>query len=76
VAHIRQSTPDSGLGFQTKVCKTFQIGPISLGSGAIAEGFGLRVLGLWFHTGFQGLKPDARPESRITFFTPGVGFDV
>ena len=31
--HIRQSRPDSGLGFQVKVRKTFQVVPSSLGSG-------------------------------------------
>ena len=31
--HIRQSRPDSGLGFQEKVLHTFQAVPSSLGSG-------------------------------------------
>ena len=34
VAHIKQSRPDSGLGVQVKVVKTFQVVPTSLGSGA------------------------------------------
>ena len=33
MAHIRQSMPDSGLGFQVKVRITFQVIPSSLGSG-------------------------------------------
>ena len=35
MAHIRQSRPDSGLGFrfQVKVLKTFQVSPPSIGSG-------------------------------------------
>ena len=31
--HIRQSRPDSGLDFETKVIKTFRVVPSSLGSG-------------------------------------------
>ena len=42
MAHIRQSTPDSGLDFQTKVFKIFNTVPISLGSGGTAYGSGLR----------------------------------
>ena len=33
MAHIRQSRPNSGLGFQVKVLKTFLRVPSSLGSG-------------------------------------------
>jgi len=33
MAHIRQSGPDAGLGFQVKVVKAFQVAPSSLGSG-------------------------------------------
>ena len=33
MAHVRQSRPDSGTGFQAKVLKTFQVAPSSLGSG-------------------------------------------
>ena len=33
MARIRQSRPDSGLGFQAKVPKTFYLVPSSLGSG-------------------------------------------
>jgi len=33
MAHIRQSRPDSGLGFRVKVLKIFQVVPSSLGSG-------------------------------------------
>ena len=33
VAHVRQSRPDSGLGFQVKVLNTLQGVPFSLGSG-------------------------------------------
>ena len=33
VAHTRQSRPDSGLDFQARVLKTFQVVPSSLGSG-------------------------------------------
>ena len=32
-AHIRQSGPDSGLGFQAKFIETFEVVPFSLGSG-------------------------------------------
>ena len=35
MAHTRQSRPDSGLGFQVKVLKTFQVVPSSLGSGTV-----------------------------------------
>jgi len=35
MAHIRQPRPDSGLGFQVKVIRTFQIGPSLLGSGLL-----------------------------------------
>ena len=33
IAHIRQSGPDSAVGFQVKVLKPFQVVPSSLGSG-------------------------------------------
>jgi len=33
MAHVRQSRPDSGLGFQVKVLKPFKVVPFSLGSG-------------------------------------------
>ena len=33
MAHIRQCRPDSGLGFQVKVFKIFEVVPSSLGSG-------------------------------------------
>ena len=33
MAHIRQSRPDSGLGFHVKARTTFQLVPSSLGSG-------------------------------------------
>jgi len=35
MAHIRQSRPDSGLGFQVKVLTTFQVDPSSRGSGMV-----------------------------------------
>ena len=35
MAHIRQSWPDSGLGFQVKVLKPFSGDPSSLGSGIV-----------------------------------------
>ena len=38
-AHMRQSTPDSGLGFQLKVLKTCRALPSSLGS-AVGSGCG------------------------------------
>ena len=34
MAHIRQSRPDSGLGFQVKALEPFPVVPSSLGSGA------------------------------------------
>ena len=37
MAHPRQSRPDSGLGFQIKVLKTFKVVPYSLGSGTGGE---------------------------------------
>ena len=37
MAHIRQSRPDSGLGFQVEVLKTFKIVSSSLGSGTDAH---------------------------------------
>jgi len=33
MAHMRQSRPDSGLGFQVKVLRTIQVVAASLGSG-------------------------------------------
>ena len=33
MAHIRQSRPDSGLGFQVKILTPFHVVPSSLGSG-------------------------------------------
>jgi len=33
MAHVRQSRPDSGIGFQVKVPEMFQVVPCSLGSG-------------------------------------------
>jgi len=33
MAHVTQSRPDSGLGFQAQVLKTFQVVPSSLDSG-------------------------------------------
>jgi len=35
MAHIRQSMPDSVLGFQVKVRKTFKVVPSLLGSGCV-----------------------------------------
>ena len=35
MAHVRQSRPDSGLGFLVKVLKRFQAVPFSLGSGCV-----------------------------------------
>ena len=40
MAHIRQSTPDFGLGRQVKVAETFQLVPSSLGSGRPTEAMG------------------------------------
>jgi len=45
MAHIRQSRPDSGLGFQTKVIVTFEVVPSSPGSGTKVHGVGLWVEG-------------------------------
>ena len=36
-AHIRQSRPDSGLGFQVKVLKLVEAVPCSLGSGVMGQ---------------------------------------
>jgi len=36
MAHIRQSRPDSGLGFNVKVLGTLQFFPFSLGSGSLS----------------------------------------
>ena len=35
MAHIRQSRPDSGLGFHVKVLQTFQVVPSSFGGGRL-----------------------------------------
>ena len=43
LAHIRQSRPDSGIGFQAKVLHTFEGFPSSLGSGP-GGGSGTRVV--------------------------------
>ena len=61
VAHIRQSRPDSGLGFQAKVLKMFQVAPSSLGRrrrrltralspppGVYGSGFRIQGLGFRF----------------------------
>ena len=37
MAHVRQSTPDSGRGVQVQVLKIFQTVPFSLGSGVCGE---------------------------------------
>ena len=39
MAHVKQSRPDSGLGFQVNVIETFRVVPSSLGSG---QGSGLK----------------------------------
>ena len=44
MAHVRQSRPDPGLGFQVKVVSTFEVVPSSLGSGRV-YGSRCRVLG-------------------------------
>ena len=63
MAHIRQSRPGSGLGFQAKVHKAFKVVPFSLGSGG-ATGFECRKVrgflcrgarGFWDRGG-QGLR--------------------
>ena len=44
MAHIRQSRPDYGLGFEVDVLTAFQVFPFSLGSGEEAHprtGFGV-----------------------------------
>ena len=43
VAHVRQSRPDSGRGFQAKVVETVNAVPSSLGSGGY--GLGMEYLG-------------------------------
>jgi len=45
VAHIRQSRPNSGPGFQTKVLKNIKVVPSSLGSGegAMPAGGGVKA---------------------------------
>ena len=45
MAHIRQSRPDSGLGFQVKFVKTFQVVPFALGSGKSTVVCGTQGLG-------------------------------
>jgi len=52
MAHVRQSGPESGLDFQIKVLKTFQVVPSSLGSGGgagrpdarVGRGFLLKLI--------------------------------
>ena len=45
MAHIKQSRPDSGLGFQVKVLKTFYAVPSSFGSGKVERSTRLNHLG-------------------------------
>ena len=43
MAHIRQSRPDHGLGFEVDVLTAFQVFPFSLGSGGEAPNPALRL---------------------------------
>ena len=43
MAHVRQSRPDSGLGFQVKAIESFQVVPFSLGSEQGVRGGGTNV---------------------------------
>jgi len=51
-AHIRQSRPESGLGFQVSVVETFQVVPSSLGGGArrFRGGLVFKALRLLYHS--------------------------
>ena len=63
MAHIRQSRPDSGLGFQVKGLVTFQAVPSSLGSGrSIPEPAQNHV---------QGTTDNLRPVFRLCNFASG-----
>ena len=55
MAHVRQSRPDSGLGFQVKVPKTFQVVPSSLGAIARAGGIELSVAEMRAYTSIAGV---------------------
>jgi hypothetical protein len=44
MAHLRQSRPDSGVGFQEKIFKPFQVVPSSLGSGVRRDWAHCRML--------------------------------
>ena len=54
MAHIRQTRPDSGLGFQVKVLDNFRVDPSSLGSGT----------GAAWHPGSQESAWQRIPESK------------
>jgi len=64
MAHVRQSRPEYGLGFQVKVLKPFYIVPSSLGSGS--GGSACRGDPLCAKTGV--------PRSRENVVLGGVGF--
>ena len=51
--HIRQSRPNSGLGFQVKVLETFKVALYSLGSGTAPSGLPLLI----YYSGCRSKKP-------------------
>jgi len=63
MAHIRQSKPDSGLGFKSNFLKTLQRVPSSLGSGQQL------MSGAW-----DGGPLSSARGTYKTFLDPGLGF--
>ena len=50
MAHLRQSRPDSGLGFQVRLLTTFHAVPSSLGSGGYREGLVCKTNRIVYHS--------------------------
>ena len=75
LARIRQSRPDSGLGFQLKVLKTFQGVPSSLESGRQNNARLVGVGFLHFEPSMDALslRSDAISSTKIHSSLGGVG---
>ena len=77
-AYTRQSTPDSGLGFQVKVLETFDCFPSSLDSGGGRTGHVLESGGkVTRQQVFRNVEVRAdRPVTRSLIRVEGLGFWV
>ena len=82
MAHVKQSRPDSGHGFQVKVLKIFQVVPSSLGIGpSVQPGLSIGVrdhgFGLWdlgFRVPGSGFLVSSFGFQGFRFLTDGFGF--